>query len=640
MRSFLTYLGATVLAFIVALPALAQTTVTLQDGVNSYGGTTDSRITSSSPTTNEGGNSYYDLITPSSTSLLIRFAIFASEGGPVPNGATILSATLSLWEDWGPASVFKAARVRKNWQEMQVTWNQAANGTNWTTPGIYDATDVLPSADGEGTSASATAGNPGWLNIDVSSGVQAFAAGSANYGWKFSWVSGPNSSNAKTFLARNDNQSSGTKRPKLVITYNTSGLTAPQDLDGSVSGTTVNLHWRDIANETQYKIERKTGQAGTYAQIGTVTANVVQYADSTVSSGNTYFYRVRGSNGTGDGPYSADAGVFVTTTSNDGTTTLEFTYDPFGNVVQTKAAGAITTTITYDVRGRKTSTTDPDMGNWVYTYNALGELKSQTDAKGQTVTMTYDLIGRMTNRTEPDLVTNWTYDACTMGVGKLCQVSSDNSYSRTQTYDSLGRLSQVTVSLSGATDTVTYGYDGASRMTQITYPTGFIAKNVYNNFGHLLQVTDNAGSTVYWQADLEGPTGRVLSETLGNGLTTSRAYDVTDRLTSGVVNATGGALQNLAFSYDDIGNVTTRTDAVDSVTENFGYDKLNRLEVSSGPTLGTKTYSYDAHGNILYKSDVGTYSYGAKPHAVSSIAGTLNTSFGYDLKPWCSTSSR
>jgi len=219
-------------------------------------------------------------------------------------------------------------------------------------------------------------------------------------------------------------------------------------------------------------------------------------------------------------------------------------------------------------------------------------------------------------------------------------VVNDNSYSRTQTYDSLGRLSQVTVSLSGATDTVTYGYDGASRMTQITYPTGFIAKNVYNNFGHLLQVTDNAGSTVYWQADLEGPTGRVLSETLGNGLTTSRAYDVTDRLTSGVVNATGGALQNLAFSYDDIGNVTTRTDAVDSVTENFGYDKLNRLEVSSGPTLGTKTYSYDAHGNILYKSDVGTYSYGAKPHAVSSIAGTLNTSFGYDLKPWCSTSSR
>src|SRR5437868_2893059 len=83
-----------------------------------------------------------------------------------------------------PGAGFKAARVQKNWQEMQVTWNQAAGGVNWATPGVFDSSDVLPSADGQGTSASATDGYPGWLNLDVTPGVRAFATGSPNYGWK------------------------------------------------------------------------------------------------------------------------------------------------------------------------------------------------------------------------------------------------------------------------------------------------------------------------------------------------------------------------------------------------------------------------------------------------------------------------
>jgi hypothetical protein len=35
-------------------------------------------------------------------------------------------------------------------------------------------------------------------------------------------------------------------------------------------------------------------------------------------------------------------------------------------------------------------------------------------------------------------------------------------------------------------------------------------------------------------------------------------------------------------------------------------------------------------GNITYRSDVGTYTYGAKPHAVSSISGSVNASYTYD----------
>jgi YD repeat-containing protein len=55
------------------------------------------------------------------------------------------------------------------------------------------------------------------------------------------------------------------------------------------------------------------------------------------------------------------------------------------------------------VRGRKTASSDPDLGAWTYSYDTASELVSQTDAKSQTSTLGYDLLGRMTRRVEPDM---------------------------------------------------------------------------------------------------------------------------------------------------------------------------------------------------------------------------------------------
>ena len=98
-------------------------------------------------------------------------------------------------------------------------------------------------------------------------------------------------------------------------------------------------------------------------------------------------------------------------------------------------------------------------------------------------------------------------------------------------------------------------------------------------------------------------------------------------------------LQSFTYAYDTIGNLTQRIDVVQSsLTENLAYDRLNRLLQSSGTGLTTKSYTYNALGNLTYKSDAGTYTYPAattaRPHAVSSIAGTVNgfvnPSFTYD----------
>ena len=80
------------------------------------------------------------------------------------------------------------------------------------------------------------------------------------------------------------------------------------------------MDWNDNAtHESGFKIERKTGSAGTYAQIDTVGANVVSYNDTELDGSTQYYYRVRAYNGAGHSAYSNEANVTTPAPSgNDG----------------------------------------------------------------------------------------------------------------------------------------------------------------------------------------------------------------------------------------------------------------------------------------------------------------------------------
>ncbi len=56
------------------------------------------------------------------------------------------------------------------------------------------------------------------------------------------------------------------------------------------------------------------------------------------------------------------------------------------------------TTIQYDLLGRKTQMSDPDMGTWSYTYDAVGNLARQTDARGQVICYYYDAPHRQSSK--------------------------------------------------------------------------------------------------------------------------------------------------------------------------------------------------------------------------------------------------
>ena len=322
---------------------------------------------------------------------------------------------------------------------------------------------------------------------------------------------------------------------------------------------------------------------------------------------------------------------------------ITYSYDALGQLIQTSAAGSITT-LTYDQRGRKTTMADPAMGAWEYRHNAFGELVWQRDSLGQQTTLAYDALGRMTQRSEPDLISEWSYDKnfdgtpCYKGTGKLCEARANNGYKRTHTYDSQGRPSSTATVLDNpsAPATVSVSYDpNTGRVSSKTLPTGYPIAYSYTALGYLQTVTGGgAGSfpqTVSYEVLAMDAQGHITQYRQGNQVTTVRSHDAaTGRLLAQVATrqgqASGGVLSQ-SYTYDALSNLSARSDTTPGVgtSETFAYDSLNRLSLytlvggSVSPPKNVQVL-YDERGNITYKSDAGRYWYdAARPNRLTNI---------------------
>lgn len=75
------------------------------------------------------------------------------------------------------------------------------------------------------------------------------------------------------------------------------------------TGSGAQLTWEDnSADETGFRVERRTNADGTYATVGTVGSNVTGFLDpGPFAGGNVYYYRVIGTGPSGDSPPSNEA---------------------------------------------------------------------------------------------------------------------------------------------------------------------------------------------------------------------------------------------------------------------------------------------------------------------------------------------
>lgn len=295
---------------------------------------------------------------------------------------------------------------------------------------------------------------------------------------------------------------------------------------------------------------------------------------------------------------------------------------------------------------------DATFGLWTYTYDDTGNLASSSDPKGQIVNYTYDSLNRVltenyTGRTGTEAT--FTYDACVGGVGRLCSVISPGS-SLSYQYNEIGLKSRERSKLGSTTYQTSYSYDRQSNLAGIINPDNSEIQYDYNSAGQLNKIErkESGGGFVDVVSNFDyGPHGKVIFQLFANGASSSMAYDAAKmyRLSTKLSEASGGSrIQNFAYTYDQNNNITRIID--DSVTNtekvaSYSYDDLNRLTLATigSASFGgayTHTFSYDAIGNITSKSDEGIYTYAslsfggsyANPHAVHNISG--GASFSYD----------
>ena len=275
-----------------------------------------------------------------------------------------------------------------------------------------------------------------------------------------------------------------------------------------------------------------------------------------------------------------------------------------------------TTQFEYDKLSRLTKTIDAEGAferNW---YDAFGLRYQSRNKLGGITTYEYDKLGRMVKETLP--VAAYDMDGSIEAANIVNKYVYDSRGNRTQAIEAFGLSEQRTT---------TYAYDAAGRVTSIT--------------GDSVQTVSSATGAVTSSAPTEtfvyDRRGNVIEHTDASGQRTLSWYDRLDRLTDQLTqkSATKGAL--VQHTYDANGNITeTRAyetlvtlpanatgtapagTGVSRVTT-FTYDKLNRLETSTVPSIQTgvlngtsytvttgsltTSYKYDANGNVVKITD-------------------------------------
>jgi RHS repeat-associated protein len=323
---------------------------------------------------------------------------------------------------------------------------------------------------------------------------------------------------------------------------------------------------------------------------------------------------------------------------NQGNTyATHYTYNYLGNLTNiTDALGNIRN-FTYDGLGRRLTaqdlhaSTDASFGTWNYTYDDSGNLVKTVDPKAQTVNYTYDSLNRELTQNftgKAGVEQTYVYDTCANGIGRVCTITTPEIL-ESKGYNALGQMIENDKTISTVNYPTAYTYDLQGNILAITNPDTSQVKYNYNPAG-LLESVDGVVTNFDYS-----PTGQIAKIEYANGVVSTNTYDAAKvyRLAQKISVLGSQHLQDLSYTYDPNGNITKLVDASNTNTAktvDYVYDDLNRLlsATSSGTPAYSKSYTYDAIGNIL-TGDPGTYTYAgtgfANPHAVTSIGSTNYT---------------
>lgn len=333
----------------------------------------------------------------------------------------------------------------------------------------------------------------------------------------------------------------------------------------------------------------------------------------------------------------------LTTTSNDNGKITTATVDALGNKVQTTDEGG-TINFTYyangqlkesnyeghkvsisiDGWGNKIAMNDPNAGNYTYAYDAFGQIIKENTPKGYTDT-NYDNFGRVLKKTisgdGADFITDYVYNSFSQLVSETSKKAIGASIDTfTYGYDNLHRLETTTESNASFTHTTTVSYDSFGRPitgTNVTQElttglsTSITTKNNYNTYNGIMDKMTDANDAVLWQLNTANEKMKSLTETLGNGVTITNAYNADGYFTSQKHSKNSVDVLYNTYDFNAVkGTLNNRQNQVLGTNEVFTYDTLDRLIQWTNPLTNTlDSNGYDTRGRITTNNKLGTVNY-------------------------------
>ncbi|MGQ0585843.1 MAG: RHS repeat-associated core domain-containing protein, partial [Gammaproteobacteria bacterium] len=285
---------------------------------------------------------------------------------------------------------------------------------------------------------------------------------------------------------------------------------------------------------------------------------------------------------------------------------------------------------------------------------------------GTQVTRNFDSFGNLTSVVRGSgAETSTTQYLNHNGLGLPASVREPNLFQINYTYDARGLVKTASRTLDGVTATTTYSYDAHGNVVAVAYPDGGSITYTRDVLGRL---TRKSGET----RTVNEPEHTEVTITnedygynlLGNrtglsGWSWNRTCDKIDTFWSCTEGTTtlyskawvydslgrligeqGNAGQNTAYTYDNNGNVRTRTDSLGRVWtyEYNAHDQVKSIQdptSASNPQQVPSVLGYDGSGNLESVQDprgiLTSYAYDGFGKLVSQVSeDTGTTSFEYD----------
>ncbi len=305
---------------------------------------------------------------------------------------------------------------------------------------------------------------------------------------------------------------------------------------------------------------------------------------------------------------------------------------------------------------------DTLFGSTTRAYDDAGNLSTYRNARGDTITYSYDVLNRPTSEDATSTAgvdISYIYDSCYGGKGKLCSAVRQGSATTTYAYDGSGHVATEAKQIKGVWGTSTYTYMWNGKPEFITMPDGFQLFHAYDAAGYLTEIDTHEATDTYWYyllwkedySPTDQPTVIGLHYS-GFPLYASSTYDQAHNYRlSGKKVQTGNATiyTNSSYVYDALGRITQFSDTGTAVTRkniSYGYDALSRLTSASTTATGynppyKEAFTYDNLGNLTNKTDTnyagytydgtGSYNYAGTGYANPDAPTTMgNSTYTYD----------